>query len=65
MLRTIDITLMLSMSMDWDTAKALAERMTKYVKQDVKECADKNYNDDDIRLAIGRYFRDKLKIEEL
>lgn len=65
MLRTIDITLMLSMSMDWDTAKALAERMTKHVEQDVKECADKNFNDDDVRLAIGRYFRDKFKIEEL
>lgn len=65
MVTTNDLCMILWKSMDWDTAKALAERMIKYVEQDVKECADKNFNDDDVRLAIGRYFRDKFKIEEL
>lgn len=63
MITTDEIYMILSKSMDSDTARVLAERMTDYVVEDIKCCADKDYNDDDIYLAIGRYFREKLGID--
>ena len=63
MITTDEIYMILCKSMDGDTARVLAERMTDYVVEDIKCCADEEYNDDDIYLAIGRYFREKLNIE--
>lgn len=63
MITTDEIYMILRKSMDSDTARVLAERMTDYVVEDIKCCADKDYNDDDIYLAIGRYFREKLGID--
>jgi len=63
MITTDEIYMILRKSMDSDTARVLAERMTDYVVEDIKCCADKDYNNDDIYLAIGRYFREKLGID--
>lgn len=59
-----DIHMMLLRSMDDDTARVLAQQMEKFVAENVMECADEDYNDDDVRLAVGRYLRDKLGVEE-
>ena len=58
-----ELYMILRKSMDSDTARVLAERMIDYVVEDIKCCADEEYNDDDIYLAIGRYFREKLGID--
>lgn len=58
-----ELYMILRRSMDGDTARVLAERMIDYVVEDIECCADEDYNDDDIYLAIGRYFREKMEIE--
>ena len=55
-----DIWMLLLQSMDSDTATLLARKMEQYVVDDVQACADEEYNDDDIRLAIGRYLREAI-----
>ena len=59
-----EIYMMLLQSMDGDTAQILAQRMENYVVDDVLSCADAEYNDDDVRLAIGRYLREQLGFED-
>lgn len=60
-----DIYMMLLQSMDSDTAGWFADAMHDFVVTDVKECADEEYNDDDVRLAIGRYFRRMILHDEI
>lgn len=62
--RQVDIYMMLLRSMDSDTARVLSQKMEAFVAQDVLGCADVEYNEDDVRLAIGRYFRDKLGLDD-
>lgn len=61
---TFDIYQFLFQSMDDLTAKWLSEEMHDFVVDDVKSAADEEYNDDDVRLAIGRYLRFKMCKEE-
>lgn len=44
-------------------AGRIADKIYDEVAQDLHECADENWNDDDIRLAIGRVLCKKLEIE--
>ena len=48
------ITKILTPSTTRDYAKEIAFYICNDVINDLKECADEDYNDDDIRLAIGR-----------
>lgn len=58
-----ELYMILWKSMDCDTARVLAERMTDYVAEDIECCAGEIYTDDDLYLAIGRYFRENLGID--
>ena len=62
--RQVDIYMMLLRSMDSDTACVLAQQMEEYVAEDIRSCADVEYNEDDVRLAIGRYLRSKLGLDD-
>lgn len=51
----------------YSTANEYASRITELIYKDVIEdlcvCADENWNDDDIRFAIGRVLCKKIGIE--
>lgn len=45
-------------------AAVLADELLTEVTQDVCECSDYNWNEDDVRLALGRVLIKRLGIEE-
>ena len=45
-------------------AAVLAEELLTEVTQDVCECADYDWNEDDVRLALGRVLIKRLRIED-
>ena len=53
----------LRMAMSDDYSGCVAEAIVDDVIEDVECCADENYNEDDVRLAIGRVLCEKLGIE--
>lgn len=52
--------------------QAVSDEYVRYIMEvlyydildDIKTSADENYNEDDVRLAIGRVLMDKLGIEK-
>lgn len=47
-----------------DYLRPIAEKIVEDVAQDIYESADaENWNDDDVRLAVGRVLCKKLRIE--
>ena len=51
---------LLRLSVGSDSARKIAEMITLEVAKNVDETADKSFNDDDVRLAIGRVLEKKL-----
>ena len=60
---TDELELFLRQAISSDYTRCIAEHIEKDVKQDLEECADEDYNEDDLRLAIGRVLIDKLRID--
>jgi hypothetical protein len=56
------IFLMLSKSIATEYAQYISEEISDEVRQDVETSADKDFNEDDLRLAIGRVLCEKLNI---
>ena len=49
-----------------DYIKAIAENIVEDVAQDIYETADRNkWNDDDVRLAVGRVLCKRLRVDEI
>jgi len=46
-----------------DYVRSIVDSIFDDVKEDVETCADELYNEDDIRLAVGRVLCDRLNIE--
>lgn len=57
------VMIFLKKSMGEDYCQRIREKIIEYVYDDVEECADDNWNYDDVKLAIGRAFCHYLKIE--
>lgn len=53
---------MLSKSIATEYAQYISEEISDEVRQDVETSADKDFNEDDLRLAIGRVLCEKLNI---
>lgn len=56
------VFLMLSKSIATEYAQYISEEISDEVRQDIKTSADKDFNEDDLRLAIGRVLCEKLNI---
>lgn len=56
------VFLMLSKSIATEYAQYISEEISDEVRQDVETSADKDFNEDDLRLAIGRVLCEKLNI---
>ena len=53
---------MLSKSIATEYAQYISEEISDEVRQDVETSAGKDFNEDDLRLAIGRVLCEKLNI---
>ena len=53
---------MLSKSIATEYAQYISEEISDEVRQDIKTSADKDFNEDDLRLAIGRVLCEKPNI---
>lgn len=47
-----------------DSAKRIANEIVLDVAQDISETADRQFNESDVRLAIGRVLEKRLDIKE-
>lgn len=56
------VFLMLSKSIATEYAQYISEEISDEVRQDVETSAEKDFNEDDLRLAIGRVLCEKLNI---
>lgn len=46
-----------------DYSRYIFDAIEEEVAQDIKECAAEEFNDDDVRLAVGRVLMKRLGIE--
>ena len=53
---------LLRLSVGSDSARKIAETITLEVAKNISETADKSFNDDDVRLAMGRVLVKRLGI---
>ena len=56
------LELFLRQSISSDYTRSIAESILEDVKEDIECSADEDFNEDDIRLAIGRVLMDRLGI---
>ena len=59
----LELEKLLRKSISDDYTTTIIRDLFEDIKSDIVECADKEYNEDDIKLAVGRVLVDRLNLE--